>query len=44
MQEFIGIDVSKEKLDCAWLRDLATGKIKSKVIKNTAKGHEEMIG
>lgn len=30
----IGIDVSKQKLDCAWLRDVATGKVKTRVFGN----------
>lgn len=30
----IGIDVSKQKLDCAWLRDVATGKVKTRVFAN----------
>ncbi len=39
----IGIDVSKAKIDCLWLRDAATGKVKSKVFKNTTKGHSELL-
>lgn len=35
----IGIDISKVKIDCTWLRDLSTGKVKSKVFKNTLEGH-----
>jgi transposase len=38
----IGIDVSKEKLDCAWLRDVEALKIKNKVISNHAKGFEAL--
>jgi len=30
----IGIDVSKQKLDCLWVRDLNKGKIKTKVFSN----------
>ncbi|WP_261517384.1 IS110 family transposase [Chromohalobacter canadensis] len=30
----IGIDVSKQKLDCAWLRDVAAGKVKTRVFPN----------
>lgn len=30
----IGIDVSKQKIDCAWLRDVATGKVKTRVFPN----------
>lgn len=43
MSYFIGIDVSKEKLDLGWLRDAASSKKKTKVIKNTAKGHIEVM-
>ena len=32
--KFIGIDVSKAKLDCCWLRDAETQKFKTKVFKN----------
>lgn len=38
MHEVVGVDVSKEKLDCLWLRDRATMKVKSKVVKNTQSG------
>ncbi|MBY4679161.1 IS110 family transposase [Marinobacterium arenosum] len=34
MHVFIGIDVSKDKLDLCWLRDPTTNKKKSKVFKN----------
>ncbi|WP_275401768.1 hypothetical protein [Salinicola corii] len=30
----IAIDVSKQKLDCAWLRDMSTGKVKTRVFAN----------
>jgi transposase len=36
----IGIDVSKAKLDCAWLRD---DKTKTKAVCNTAEGWKELI-
>jgi len=39
---FTGIDVSKEKLDIAWLRDALTGKKKTKVLKNTTQGHQQV--
>ncbi len=39
----IGIDVSKKKLDCLWLKDQVTGKIKTKVFANTAKDHQALI-
>ena len=41
MSYFTGIDVSKEKFDIGWLRDVATGKKKTKVFKNTAQGHQQ---
>jgi transposase len=37
----IGIDVSKEKLDCAWPR--AEGKLKTKIFSNTITGWKELI-
>jgi len=39
----IGIDVSKEKLDCLWLRDVDQGKVKTKVFKNTPQDHQQLI-
>ena len=39
----IGIDVSKAKLDCLWLKDITTGRVKTKVFSNTATGHFELI-
>ena len=39
----IGIDVSKAKLDCLWIRDLAGMKVKSKVQANTPAGHQALI-
>ncbi|MDH5356932.1 MAG: IS110 family transposase [Gammaproteobacteria bacterium] len=41
--QIIGIDVSKEKLDCLWLRNVDTGKVKTKVFQNTAKDHLQLI-
>ncbi len=38
----IGIDVSKEKLDCLWLRDPQNLKVKSKVFGNTLKSFEQL--
>ncbi|MDH5407826.1 MAG: IS110 family transposase [Gammaproteobacteria bacterium] len=38
----IGIDVSKTKLDCLWLKDAVTGKAKSKVFPNTEKGYQAL--
>lgn len=37
----IGIDVSKAKLDCAWLKD--NDKIRAKVVNNTEVGWKELI-
>ncbi|AWB65993.1 IS110 family transposase [Saccharobesus litoralis] len=42
MKAFTGIDVSKDKLDVCWLRDVTTNKKKTKVLKNTSKGHEAL--
>lgn len=39
----IGIDVSKAKLDCLWIRDLAAMKVKSKVQNNTLHGHKALL-
>ncbi len=39
----IGIDVSKHKLDCLWLKDLSSLKVKSKVQANTPKGHQALM-
>ena len=39
----IGIDVSKTKIDCLWLRDTTTGKVKTKVFANDNKGHQALI-
>ena len=40
---WIGLDVSKSKVDAAWLRDPATGKFKDKVFPNTAQGHAALL-
>jgi len=37
-----GIDVSKLKLDCAWMTEVS-GKIKNKVFPNTPKGHHDLM-
>ena len=42
MNCIIGIDVSKEKIDVAWLRNLEANKVKTKVFKNTTKGFSEL--
>lgn len=39
MTHVVGIDVSKAKLDCLWLRDTGTLKVKTKVVANDGKGH-----
>ena len=39
----IGIDVSKAKLDCLWIRDLSAMKVKSKVQQNTPTGHKALL-
>lgn len=39
----IGIDVSKDKIDCAWLRDIEAGKVKTKVLKNKSDGFKSLI-
>ena len=41
--EIIGIDVSKVKLDCLWIRNLSQGKVKSKIHPNTPKGHQALL-
>ena len=41
MREFTGIDVGKEKFDVGWLRDVKTGKKKTKVFKNTRAGQQQ---
>lgn len=43
MITIIGIDISKDKIDCCWLRDLETGKKKTKVIANNPKGFQLLI-
>jgi len=39
----IGIDVSKSKLDCLWVRDLEQGKVKTKVFKNRSDAFPELL-
>ena len=39
----IGIDVSKNKLDCLWFRDYRNNKMKTKVFINTTAGHEALM-
>lgn len=40
---FVGIDVSKAKLDCLWLKDPDNRKVKTKIHENSAKGHQQLI-
>ena len=39
----IGIDVAKDKLQMAWLRQVQPLQVKPKSLPNTAKGHEELL-
>jgi len=39
----IGIDVSKDKIDCAWMRNIDTGKVKTRVLKNKTEGFKLLI-
>jgi transposase len=41
--KIIGIDVSKNKLDCAWFTDVETDKLKNKVFMNTPKAYQQLI-
>lgn len=43
MSKLIGLDVSKDKLDTCWLRDPVSLKKKTKVIKNNAIGHSQLV-
>jgi transposase len=38
-----GIDVSKKKLDCAWLRDSTSRKVKNRTFENTPAGFQALI-
>lgn len=42
MMFYVGIDVSKQKLDCLWLRDLETLKVKTKVFPNGPDGYSRL--
>ena len=42
MRYFLGIDVAKDKLDCLWLRDTESFKVKTKVFPNQPKGFKEL--
>jgi transposase len=39
---YIGIDVGKNKLDCLWLKDVLSEKVKTKVFKNNQEGFENI--
>lgn len=39
----IGIDVSKSKLDCLWIKDVETRKVKAKVFANSEDGHKQLL-
>jgi transposase len=39
---YVGIDVSKAKLDCCWLRDVEKSKVKTKTFQNTLQGHDAL--
>lgn len=39
----IGIDISKDKYDVAWLKNIETNKVKNRQFKNRVKGHEALI-
>ncbi len=41
--QFLGIDVSKDKLDCAWLRDPTTSKVKTKSLTNNRAGFRKLV-
>jgi transposase len=41
--ETIGIDVSKNKLDVLWLRDIGTKKVKTRVFKNNKADHQALL-
>jgi transposase len=43
MQEIVGIDVSKAKIDVLWLRSAEPLKVKSKVFNNDAGGHTALL-
>lgn len=43
MTQYFGIDVSKKKLDCAWLRDPVQQKIKTRVFDNSPTGFQALL-
>ena len=40
---YFGIDVSKNKLDCAWLRDVTTTKVRTRGFPNNPKGFKTIL-
>ncbi|MGR5412216.1 IS110 family transposase [Vibrio astriarenae] len=40
--EYVGIDVSKGKFDCLWLKDSSKNKVKTKVFRNNQSGFKEL--
>lgn len=38
MKYYVGIDIAKDKIDCLWLRDTQSLKVKTKVLPNTPAG------
>ncbi len=42
MTHYVGIDVSKDKIDCLWLRDTKTLKVKTKVLANNPSGYNQL--
>lgn len=43
MMQYVGIDVSKSKLDCAWLREPITGRVKTKSLNNNIQGYHAVL-
>ena len=39
----VGIDISKAKLDCCWLREAEKNKVKTKVFRNTLMDHDALV-
>lgn len=42
MTHVVGIDISKAKIDCLWLREPKSRKVKTKVLANDVKGHASL--
>ena len=40
---YLGIDVSKAKVDCAWLRDAKAGRFKTRIFENNAEGIKALL-